>query len=67
MSKVNYIRKPNATRTVKYEYWYQGKWHKSQHVCFEKTDEGAIKSCYDSVLVTYMSEFHITEIVTKIS
>lgn len=67
MSKVAYVRKPNATRTVKYAYRYRGSWKNGEHVCFEKTDEGAIESCYKHVIITYMPDFHITEIVTKIS
>lgn len=66
MSKVSYIRKPNAQRTVKYTYFYKNQWHNGEHICFEKTDDGAIASCYKSVVVTYMPEFHVTEITTKI-
>lgn len=66
MSKTSYVWNPNATRTVHYTYWDR-EWKTGTHVCYEKTDDAAIASCYQRVVVTYMPEFHITKIVTEIN
>ena len=65
MSTTSYSRLPNTTRTVKYTYWDSGRWQYGEHVCYEKTDEGAIRTCY-LIVAAKMPEFHITEIITRL-
>ena len=53
-------------RTVKYKYMLSNEWREGSHICYEKTDEKAIESAYDTVLWSKLDSFLITEVVTKV-
>lgn len=62
MSTSNYNKNPNIVRRVSYRYFTRGEWHEGSHVCYEKTDDLAVKSCYENILLSGLETFHITEI-----
>ncbi|RYF61357.1 MAG: hypothetical protein EOO27_02290 [Comamonadaceae bacterium] len=65
MSKTTYKKNGWVMRTVHYRYMLQGEWVDSHHVCYEKTDDEAVASCYKTAIAAKLKSFHITEIVTK--
>lgn len=66
MSKKQYSKNPWVMRTVKYKYMLSNEWREGSHICYEKTDEKAIESAYDTVLWSKLDSFLITEVVTKV-
>ena len=66
MSTAAYKRNSWVTRTVHYEYFMGNEWKQNTHVCFEKSDDLAIISTYNSAIWSKLDSFHITEIETKV-
>ena len=64
MSRSKYKKNDYNVRTVSYEYFLGDKWAEGAHICYEKTDDLAIESCYKNAVPSKYVTFHITGIET---
>lgn len=65
MSTVSYKKNPNYIREVKYSYMMDGVERSGSHICYEKTDDGAVASCYKSIIWSSLDTFRVVEVVDK--